>query len=247
MPIHAAYIGAIPEVSHKVTELIKTHFKDIVVIANMDNPEETIELIYHLNLDLIIMDIDFPNHPEKDILHLVPEKYADKTVVISDDPRKAVAAMHKGILDFIEKPVSMDSMQQIVTHFKQHLEHEQALNSIVSFDRIVVNRHDKAYLLELDSILHFTADGAYTQIFISGDKRISSSKPLGYYRDLLENKKNFAYLNRSLIVNIQNIKEIVKEEGEGTVILKDNSRLEVSRASKNKLMQILNDLQSHSL
>jgi DNA-binding LytR/AlgR family response regulator len=70
---------------------------------------------------------------------------------------------------------------------------------------------------------------------------------LGYYRDLLENKKNFAYLNRSLIVNIQNIKEIVKEEGEGTVILKDNSRLEVSRASKNKLMQILNDLQSHSL
>lgn len=138
-------------------------------------------------------------------------------------------------------------MQQIITHFKQHLEHEQTLNSIVSFDRIIVNRHDKAYLLELDSILYFTADGAYTNIYVLGDKRISSSRPLGYYRDLLEHKKNFAYLNRSLILNIQNTREIVKEEGEGTVILKDNSRLEVSRASKNKLMQILNELQNNSL
>jgi len=247
MPIQAAYIGVDAEVSKQVNDLIKTHFKEIVVIANMDNPEETLDLIYHLNLDLVIMDIDFPKDPKKDILHLVPEKFADRTIVISKNEKQAVPAMHKGILDFIVKPVEIQALNQIVAHFKHHLEHENALNSIITFDRIIVNRHDKAYLLELDNILYFTADGAYTNIFITGDRKISSSKALGYYRDLLENKKNFALLNRSLIVNIQNIKEIVKEEGEGTVIMKDSTRLEVSRASKNKLMQILNDLQTNSL
>lgn len=247
MAIQAAYIGLDHKTSEEVNDLIRKNFKELIVIAVMDNPEETLDLIYHLNLDLVIMDIDFPDDDKKDIIHLIPEKYADKTIVISRDEKKAVEAMHKGILDFIVKPVDNEALKQIVMHFKHHLEHEHALNSIVNFDRIIVNRHDKAYLLELDSILYFTADGPYTNINIVGDKRISSSKALGYYRDLLETKKNFAVLNRSIVINIQNIKEIVKEEGEGTVIMKDGTRLEVSRASKNRLMQVLYELQGNSL
>ena len=247
MAIQAAYIGVDPATSESVNELIRSSFKDILVIANMDNPEETLDLIYHLNLDLVIMDIDFPKDDKKDIIHLIPERYADKTVVISRDEKKAVAAMHKGILDFIVKPVDLEALKQIYTHFKHHLEHEHALNSIVNFDRIIVNRHDKAYLLELENILYFTADGPYTNINIMGDRRISSSKALGYYRDLLDSKKNFAVLNRSIVINIQNIKEILKDEGEGTVIMKDGSKLEISRASKNKLMQVLFDLQGNNL
>lgn len=247
MTIQAAYIGLDPRTSEEVNELIRKNCKEILVIAIMDNPEETLDLIYHLNLDLVIMDIDFPDDDKKDIIHLIPEKYADKTVIISRDEKKAVEAMHKGILDFMVKPVDAEALKQIVTHFRHHLEHEHALNSIVNFDRIIINRHDKAYLLELDNILYFTADGPYTNINILGDKRISSSKALGYYRDLLESKKNFAVLNRSIVINIQNIREIVKDEGEGTVIMKDGSRLEVSRASKNRLMQVLYELQGNSL
>lgn len=247
MTIQAAYIGLDQKTWKSVSELVKKNFSEILIVAHLDNPEETMDLIYHLELNLVLMDVDFPDSHHKDIIHLIPEKYADKTVILSKDKNKAVLCMHKGILDFIEKPVTQDSLKQILTHFKHHLEHEHALNSIVNFDRIIVNRHDKAYLLELDSILYFEADGPYTNIKISGDKKIGSSKPLGYYRDLLETKKNFVALNRSTVLNIQNIREIVKEEGEGTVILKDSSRLEVSRASKNRLMQILYDLQDNNL
>lgn len=247
MAIQAAYIGVDPETSEQVNELIRKSFKDIIVLAVMDNPEDTLDLIYHLNLDLVIMDVDYPDDNHKDIIHLIPERYADKTVIISRDEKKAVEAMHKGILDFLVKPVDVDSLKQIYTHFRHHLEHEHAINSIINFDRIIVNRHDKAYLLELDTILYFTADGPYTNINLHGDKRISSSKALGYYRDLLESKQNFVAINRSTIINIQNIKEIVKEEGEGTVVMKDGTRLEVSRASKNRLMQVLFDLQGNNL
>lgn len=247
MAIQAAYIGVDHNTYEEVNDLIRKNFKEVIIIAHMDNPEETLDLIYHLNLDLVIMDIDFPENQEKDIIHLIPEKYADKTVVISRDEKKAVVAMHKGILDIIVKPVEIEAVKQILTHFKHHMDHEHALNHIVNFDRIIVNRHDKAYLLELDSILYFTADGPYTNIYIVGDKRISSSKALGYYRDLLESKRNFAVLNRSIVINIQNIKEIVKDEGDGTVIMKDGTKLEVSRASKNRLMQVLFELQGNSL
>ncbi|MBS3915114.1 MAG: LytTR family transcriptional regulator DNA-binding domain-containing protein [Bacteroidetes bacterium] len=247
MAIQAAYIGVEEKSYKQVNDLIKKQFREILLVAHMDNPDENLELIYHLNLDLVIMDIDLPKGEDRDIVHLIPEKYADKTIVISRDPLKAVACMHKGILDFIEKPITAEHFKQILMHYKHHLEHEHALNSIVHFDRIIVNRHDKAYLLELENILYFEADGPYTNIKITGDKKIGSSKPLGYYRDLLETKKNFVAVNRSTLINIQNIREIVKEEGEGTVILKDSSRLEVSRASKNRLMQVLYDLQDNSL
>jgi two-component system LytT family response regulator len=247
MAIQAAYIGLEAKTYKQVSELLKKHFREILLVAHMDNPAENMDLIYHLNLDLVLMDIDMPNGKDKDIVHLIPEKFADRTVVISKDEKKAVSCMHKGILDFIPKPVTQESLQDILQHFKHHLEHEHALNSIVNFDRIIINRHDKAYLLELDSILYFEADGPYTNIKITGDKKIGSSKPLGYYRDLLDSKKNFVVLNRSTVINIQNIREIVKEEGEGTVILKDATRLEVSRASKNRLMQVLYELQGNNL
>lgn len=247
MPIQAAYIGIDKKTSEEVNDLISKSFKEILVIAIMDNPADHMDLIYHLNLDLVIMDIDVDPKGKEDIIHLIPEKFADKTVIISEHEHKAIEAMHCGILDFLPKPVDLASIKQIINHFKHHLEHEHHAASMVNFDRIIVNRHDKAYLLELDSILYFTADGPYTNINITGDKRISSSKPLGYYRDLLMGKNNFVAINRSIILNIQNIKEIVKDDGEGTLIMKDGSRFEVSRASKNRLMQILYELQGNNL
>lgn len=247
MPIQAAYIGLDEKTSDSVVSMIHNHFKDIVIIAVVDNPEKNLELLNHLNLDMVLMDIDHPKEPEQHLLHLVPDKFVKRTIVISKQPGRAVPAMHRGILDFLENPVNQDAMNGILRHFNAQVEQEHAASSIVSFDRIIVNRHDKAYLLELDNIHYFDADGPYTTIMTAGGRKISSSKALGYYKDLLESKRNFVLLNRSTIINIQNIQEIVKEEGDGTVIMKDGSRIDISRLSKNRLLQILTELQGNNL
>jgi two-component system LytT family response regulator len=247
MPIQAAYIGTHRETTESITTMINENFKEIILIAIIDNPEKNLELLHHLNLDLLLMDIDDPNNLTTDLMELVPEKFANRTVIISKDATKAVPAMHKGMLDFLIKPVQIAEFKNIFRHFKHLQEHEQYQNSIVNFDRIIVNRHDKAYLLELENIHYFDADGPYTTIMTAGGRKISSSKALGYYKGLLEAKRNFVLLNRSVIINIQNIKEIVKEEGDGTVIMKDGSKIDISRLSKNRLLQILNELQGNNL
>lgn len=247
MPIQTAYIGIDRGTAESVTSLISSHFKEILIIAIIDNPANNLTLLDHLNLDMVLMDIDNPNNSEHNLLQMIPEKFADRTVVISRDESKAVQAMHKGLLDFLVNPISVADFKGILKHFKNHLEHEHGANSIVNFDRIIVNRHDKAYLLELDNIHYFDADGPYTTIMTAGGRKISSSKALGYYKELLETKKNFVLLNRSVMINIQNIKEIVKEEGDGTVIMKDGSRMDISRLSKNRLLQMLQELQGNNL
>lgn len=246
MPIQTAYIGLDRDITDSMTEMIREHFKDILLIAIIDNPEKNIELLGHLNLDLLLFDIDDPDNAESNLLHLIPENFADRTVVISKDPAKAVPSMHKGMLDFLPKSSDAQEFKNILRHFKSHMEHESSAAQIVNFDRIIVNRHDKAYLLELENIHYFDADGPYTTIMTTGGKKISSSKALGYYKSLLETKPNFVLLNRSVIINIQNIKEIVKEEGDGTVVMKDGSRIDISRLSKNRLLQILNELQGNN-
>lgn len=247
MAIQAAYIGIDENTADSVTSLIRNQFREILLIALVDNPQQNLDLLNHLNLDLVLMDIDVPKNPGADLLNMVPEKFADRTVIISDDKTKAVGAMHKGILDFLGKPIEVNDFRGILKHFRSHLEHVQSNPNIVNFDRIIVNRHDKAYLLELDNIHYFDADGPYTTIMTVGGRKISSSKALGYYKELLENKKNFVLLNRSTIINIQNIQEIVKDDGDGTVIMKDGSRIDISRLSKNRLLQILYELQGNNL
>ncbi len=246
MPIQAAYIGLNRETSENITNMVAEQFKEVILIAVIDNPDKNLELLNHLTLDLLLMDIDDPEGKEPDLLHLVPEKFAQRTVVISKDPSKAVSAMHKGMLDFLSNPLDIQEFKGIFKHFKNFQEHEQNQNTIVNFDRIIVNRHDKAYLLELENIHYFDADGPYTTIMTSGGRKISSSKALGYYKTLLEPKRNFVLLNRSVIINIQNIKEILKDDGDGTVIMKDGSKIDISRLSKNRLLQILNELQGNN-
>ncbi len=247
MPIQAAYIGLDRNTSENVTAMVREHFKEIIIIAVIDNPEHNLELLNHLQLDMLLMDVDIPKDDKKDLFDLIPERFANRTIVISRDQTKAVTAMHKGMLDFLVNPIEVQEFKGIFKHFKSFLEHDQSQSNIVNFDRIIVNRHDKAYLLELENIHYFDADGPYTTIMTAGGRKISSSKALGYYKELLESKKNFVLLNRSVIINIQNIKEIVKEEGDGTVIMKDGSKMDISRLSKNRLLQILYELQGNNL
>jgi two-component system LytT family response regulator len=59
---------------------------------------------------------------------------------------------------------------------------------------------------------------------------------MNYYETILA-KHPFYKLHRSHFVNLNKIREIIKNEGDGMVVMQDGSRIEISRAKKDEFLR----------
>lgn len=59
---------------------------------------------------------------------------------------------------------------------------------------------------------------------------------MNYYETALA-KHPFYKLHRSHFVNLNKIREIIKNEGDGMVVMQDGSRIEISRAKKDEFLR----------
>jgi two-component system LytT family response regulator len=80
------------------------------------------------------------------------------------------------------------------------------------------------------------AAGSYTDIYLEDGTKINSTKKMNYYETILS-KHPFYKLHRSHFVNLNKIREIIKNEGDGMVVMQDGSRIEISRAKKDEFLR----------
>jgi two-component system LytT family response regulator len=106
----------------------------------------------------------------------------------------------------------------------------------ISDNILVVNRQDKTIFIDIQQILRMEAAGSYTDIYLEDGTKINSTKKMNYYETILA-KHPFYKLHRSHFVNLNKIREIIKNEGDGMVVMQDGSRIEISRAKKDEFLR----------
>ncbi len=103
---------------------------------------------------------------------------------------------------------------------------------------LIINRHDKALFLDIHEILRFEANGSYTDIFLEKGQKISSTKNITFYHNMLEQSR-FYKVHRSHLINLNKVKELVKYDGEGVIVMSDNSKIIISKNKKNEFLRTL--------
>jgi two-component system LytT family response regulator len=106
-------------------------------------------------------------------------------------------------------------------------------------DIIVLRTSEKIYLLKVQDIIRCESDVNYTRFFTSEGKVHLVSQPMKEYEDLLE-EHGFFRIHKSHLVNLAYIDNIDRHDS--MVILKDNTKLPLSRRKKHEMLQILNSL-----
>lgn len=92
------------------------------------------------------------------------------------------------------------------------------------------------YQIGLSEILFFKADGAYTQIVLSNNQTITSSKGLKHYEELLGFLPAFFRCHKSYIVNVRHISEYIKADG-GSLVVANNYPVALSTDKSEELMK----------
>jgi Response regulator of the LytR/AlgR family len=228
---------------HYITSFIPT----ITELREADSVDAALALLSDYEPGIVFLDVEMPHKNGFDFLVGLTDPAFD-VIFTTAYNQYAIQAIRFSALDYLLKPVDPDELRAAV---QRHLEKkESAAQKKELFDNLVQNIEKKevrdfkiavpsaegVYFFMVDDILRLEADSSYTHIHLSNRKPFIASKTLRHFEEMLE-EFHFIRTHKSHLVNPKFITRISNDNE--FVLLRDGSKVEVSRRKKEEVLQQL--------
>jgi two-component system LytT family response regulator len=226
--------------------MIEKTVPEIQQVRSCNDPRIAADIIHEYQPALIFLDIQMPHMNGFELLEKMPNKNF-KIIFTTAYNEYAIQAIRFSAFDYLLKPVDIEELQLTVRRFlesnedyKQQYEllknimHNIQVPSAEEF-RLALPTKEGVHFLQPQDIIRCEAVGNYTKFFVSNNKTYLISKTLGDY-DTLLTPHNFIRTHKSHLVNKKFISFI---DHDGFAVLKDSSKVEVSRRRKEEVMDAL--------
>lgn len=219
-------------------------FDNIQIVAESGKPEEALELIEKENPDLIFLDIQMPGMNGFEMLNEIDGK-APEVIFVTAYDEYALKAFEVNALDYVMKPVEESRLHEAVEKIakriaKKKVESEAQENDgkLELHDQVFLKDGEKCWFVELEKIRLFESEGNYVRVYFN-ESRPLILKSLNALTDRLS-EKYFFRASRKHIVNLRWIEKVETWFNGGLlVILKDGTKVEVSRRQSVKLKEMM--------
>lgn len=206
-----------PESTRSLEMLIRELYPDCVVFTYNDS-ELGFQELEIKKPDLLFLDLQMPCLSGIEILKLIEkQKIHVHIIIITAFEKLILKAAHFSMIDYILKPVSKDELRKSLTKFKNHYNQhkEQDLSQFLNYlnQKIRIPTSSEILFFFPEEIIYLEADGAYTQIYLTNDKKITSSFHLKKIQEQLP-KGKFYRISRKHIINYSYLFKIDKKTKE---------------------------------
>lgn len=217
---------------------------DVEVIASAGTVESGLGIIKKHAPLLVFLDVEMPDGNGFDLLRKL-HRVDFRIIFITAFTDYAIQAIKFHAVDYLVKPVNIRELQNAVEKVKDELDRHIFAHNLEELKRYLHSPDDKIrkivipdvkgfVVLELPQILYCEADGYCTNFFLTDDRKITSSRNLKYYEDLLSDL-GFLRVHHSYLINITHISSYLHE---GVVILKGEKNVPVGNTYKKRFLEI---------
>jgi two-component system, LytTR family, response regulator len=226
--------------------MIEKTIPQITQVMVCNDPRKAADIIHAQKPGLVFLDIQMPHMNGFEVLEKMPNKNF-KIIFTTAYNEYAIQAIRFSAFDYLLKPVDIEELQAAVERFLQsnedYKQQYELLKNIMhniqapSADefKLALPTKEGVHFLSPVEITRCEAVGNYTKFFTAASKTYIISKTLGDY-DTLLSPHNFIRTHKSHLVNKKFISFI---DHDGFAVLKDNSKVEVSRRRKEEVMAAL--------
>lgn len=230
--------------------MLSFYCPDVQLINTASSVAEGLELLNKTHPDLLILDIHLPDGSGFDLLDKLRRKNF-KLVFTTAYDQYALKAIKLSALDYLLKPVQPRELRQAVSRVREVLESEEQIslqidtcihnfNQLNQDKKIILNTADNVFVVEVKQIIHCEANENYTNIYLLGKEKITISKTLKEFEEMLS-VYGFFRIHQSHLVNLEFVASVEKK-GNGNVRLKTGERLPVSQRKKQPFLQLLRSI-----
>jgi two-component system LytT family response regulator len=226
-----------------LSKLLETNFREIKVVNTCSDSTQACDLIQRHQPDFIFLDIEMPKLNGFDLLAKFDSLYFDVIFTTAYDSY-AIKAIKYSALDYLLKPIGKEELAFAIQKLKSkhttispaQVQMATAVRNKQLPDTIALPTMDGLSFAYVHDIVHCTADGSYTRVFMNDKSEILISKTLGDVEELLS-EYNFFRIHHSTLINLRQVKKYIRGEG-GDVVMSNGYTLSVARTRKTDFLNV---------
>jgi two-component system LytT family response regulator len=227
--------------------------EQIEIVRECRNGKEVIAALKDKQYDVLFLDIQMPGVSGLEIIEQIGPAHMPATVFVTAHNHYAVKAFDVHALDYLTKPVEPERLQSALDRVKEKLASQAALATQEQFKfalaalrsesheqkeypkRLVVPNGAKDSFVNVEDIEWIEAADYYSCLHV-GTKSLMLRETVKQLAETLDPRK-FVRVHRSSIVNIGQVREILREgRSEGWVLLANGHRLKMSKSGWDALL-----------
>jgi two-component system, LytTR family, response regulator len=229
--------------------------EEIEICGECRNGKEVVSALKEKRYDVLFLDIQMPGWGGFEIIEQVGSANMPITVFVTAHNHYAVKAFEVHALDYLTKPVEPERLQAALLRVKERIASQAALitqeqlKSVLAVlsseatkreeysKRLVVHNGTKDSFVSVEDIEWIEAADYYSCLHV-GSKKLMLRETIKQLADTLDPGK-FVRVHRSAIVNIDHVREILREgRNEGWIALSSGHRLKMSKAGWQNLLAV---------
>jgi two-component system LytT family response regulator len=249
--IRALVVDDEPMARERVLSLLQ-HEADVEVVGECGDGVQAMAAIEHHAPDLVFLDVQMPGVDGFGVIDAIGPDKMPTVIFVTAYDEYALRAFEVHALDYLLKPFGRARFQETLSHAREHLERRRAgdlgrrLLALVNdirperprLDRLVVKSGGRVFFLRTADIDWIEAAGNYVRLHLGKDSHL--------FRETMNrlearlDPRRFVRIHRSRIVNTERIEALQPWlGGDYVVVLRDGTKLPLSRGYREKLQQHL--------
>ena len=213
--------------------ILNNNFQEIEIIGLFQNAMEAKVFIENNSIDLLFLDISMPVENGFDLLNYFAERNF-QVVFVTAHEEYAINAIRVGAIDYILKPILISELKTAIDSVKKQF---QTNDKFDNSNRITLSYEGGKSIVDLNDILYIKGDDNLSTVYLSKKRKITISKTLKYFEDLLD--INFIRIHKSYILNLNFASRIISKEVH-FIELEDGTLLPISRRNFSKVNEVFN-------
>ncbi len=225
--------------------------RDIEIVGEAPDGPAAVEAIRSLRPDLVFLDVQMPGMDGFEVLSRAGGECLPIVVFVTAYDRYAIRAFDVHALDYLLKPYTAERLNQSLERARHELAREGAQGPAAvaemldarereagakSVQRWAVKDGPRFVLLKAEEVDWIEAAANYVRFHAKGKAYLLRGTLSALERSL--DTTRFARIHRSIIVNVDRVKEIRPEwHGDFDVVLQDGKVLRMSRNYREALLK----------
>lgn len=237
---------------NNLKNMLKNHCPQVEIIGDALSIKEALDLFEDPDMkpDVAFLDINLTDGLVFRMLEeLRPIDF--EIIFVTAYNEHAIKACEYSSVGYIMKPIDPEVLAQAVARIRpkkaadkmdQRLElMNHQMQNPNAFEKMSISALDGIYFVSIKDIVRFEAEDNYTHIYLNSGDRITASKTIKSYEDML-NTVNFYRVHKRHVINLNFMRKFVKGDG-GYLVMDDGKKIEVSRRRRPAFMEQLRRLQ----
>lgn len=236
---------------NNLKNLLAEHCEEIEIIGEAGTVEDGAEMLIDpaIKPDIAFMDISLPDGLVFQLLNQIRPIDFDIIFVTAYEDY-AIKACEYSSIGYIVKPIDPDALVEAVSRIRPRRDNQTDkrldvfnayYNNPNAFTKMSISALDGVYFVNIKDIVRFEAEDNYTHIYLHNGERITASKTIKSYEDLLA-PFNFYRVHKRHVINLNFMRKFVKGDG-GYLIMDDGMKIEVSRRRRPAFMEQMRQMQ----